>query len=180
MLEVMTVVAVIAILSALAAQAVTASQKVNRVTGQARLLVQRLQSARASAVGQGNAQGYYIGPNGLNVVAPNAHQSFSFVKTNPLQPNPVYDPINDRVDNFKDWLPTSGNSSTVMVQGANGLQPAPISIGFDIDGMPTVNPAAVFPYCFKVSDTLEPSIDRRVILFSDGTVKVQKNETYCP
>jgi prepilin-type N-terminal cleavage/methylation domain-containing protein len=180
LLEVMTVVAVIAILSALASQAVIASQKVSRVSAQARLLVQRLQTSRANAVGHGNAQGYYIGPNGLHVVAPDAHQSFSFVKTNPLQQNPVYDPVNDQVDNFRDWLPTSGDSSTVLVQGANGGQPAPISIGFDIDGLPTVNPAAALPYCFKVSDTVEPSIDRRVILFGDGTVKVQNNETYCP
>jgi prepilin-type N-terminal cleavage/methylation domain-containing protein len=180
LLEVMIVVAVIAILSALASQAVIASQKVSRVSAQARLLVQRLQTSRANAVGHGNAQGYYIGPNGLNIVAPDAHQSFAFVKTNPLTPNPVYDPVNDQVDNFRDWLPTSNTSSTVMVQGANGAQAAPISIGFDIDGLPTVNPAGAFPYCFKIRDTVEPSIDRRVILFADGTVKVQNNETYCP
>jgi prepilin-type N-terminal cleavage/methylation domain-containing protein len=70
--EVMISVAVIAILSALAAEAMTGSRKVSRVNGQARLLVQRLQTARANAVGQGNAQGYYIGPNGMNVIAPDA------------------------------------------------------------------------------------------------------------
>ena len=178
--EVMISVAVIAILSALAAEAMTGSRKVSRVNGQARLLVQRLQTVRANAVGQGNAQGYYIGPNGMNVIAPDAHQMFTFVKTNPILTNVVYDAVNDRIDNFRDWLPTSNTSSTVRVEGANGTQPAPLSIGFDINGLPTVTPAAAFPYCFKISDTTEPAIERRVILFDDGTVKVQNNETYCP
>ena len=180
LLEVMMAVAVVAILSALASQAIIESQKISRVSAQARLLVQRLQTARANAVGQGNAQGYYIGPNGLNVVAVDANQAFNFVKTNPLTPHPVYNAVTDQVDTFRDSLPTVGTSSTVLVQGANGLQAAPISIGFDIDGLPTVSPAAAFPYCFKISDTVQPSIDRRVILFGDGTVKVQNNESYCP
>ena len=181
--EVMISVAVIAILSALAAQAMSSSRKVSRVNGQARLLVQRLQTTRANAVGQGHAQGYYIGPNGMNVIAPDAHQGFTFVKTNPLLTNVVYDAVNDRIDKFRDWLPTSSTSSTVKVEGANGAQAAPLSIGFDINGLPTVTPvpaAPVFPYCFKISDTTEPAIERRVILFDDGTVKVQNNETYCP
>ncbi len=42
----------------------------------------------------------------------------------------------------------------------------------------TVTPAAVvFPYCIQVSDPYAPAIQRWVILFNDGTVKVQNNDT---
>jgi len=180
LIEVMVAVAVAAVLTALAANAFTESRKVSRVTGQARLLVQRLQSVRTNAVSQGNAQGYRIGPNGLNVVATDAHQAFVFYKTDPLTTVVTYDAANDRFDGNRDWLPLQGSSSLVVVQGKNGAQDAPFAIGFDINGLPTLDPGGAFPYCLKVSDSTEPSIARKVILFDDGTIKVQKDETYCP
>jgi prepilin-type N-terminal cleavage/methylation domain-containing protein len=178
--ETMIVVAIAACLVALAVNAYGESQKISRVSAQARLLVQRLQSVRTQAVSQGAAQGYHIGPNGLHVTAGDAHQAFVFYKTDPLTTVVTYDSVNDRLATQRDWLPLVGDSSMVTVQGANGGQVAPIDIGFDINGMPTVTPAAAFPYCFRIRDTATASIDRRVILFGDGTVKVQRNETYCP
>ena len=64
LLEVLVTVAIAAVLVALAANALTESRRVSRVNGQARLLVQRLQTVRTNAVSQGTAQGYAIGPNG--------------------------------------------------------------------------------------------------------------------
>jgi prepilin-type N-terminal cleavage/methylation domain-containing protein len=178
--EMMTVVAIAGCLAALSVSAYGESQKLGRVNAQARLLVQRLQSVRTQAVSQGAAQGYHIGPNGMSVVATDAHQAFVFYKTNPLTTVVTYDPVNDRLDNQRDWLPTVGSSSAVIVEGENGAQAAPVDIGFDINGMPTVSPAAAFPYCLRIRDTVTASVNRRVILFDDGTVKVQRNETYCP
>ncbi len=178
--EVMVAVAICAILAALAGNAMSGVRKVGRVSSEARLLVQRLQSVRANAVSQGNAQGYAIGPNGLNVVAPDAHQGFVFIKANPTASPVTYNALTDRLDPFRDWLPVNGTSSLVVVSGASGTQPAPFTIGFDINGQATVNPAAPFPYCIQVTDTLDPAVFRYVILFNDGTVKVQKNETWCP
>jgi prepilin-type N-terminal cleavage/methylation domain-containing protein len=182
--EMMTVVAIAGILAALSVSAYSESQKIGRVNAQARLLVQRLQNVRTQAVSQGAAQGYHIGINGLHVAGVDANQAFIFYKTNPLTVVVTYDSVNDRKDRQIDWLPTYGDSSMVIVQGANGAQAAPLDIGFDINGMPTVNPAPAGPspgwYCIRIRDTVTPSIDRRVILFDDGTVKVQRNETYCP
>ena len=179
--ELMTVVAIAGCLAALSVSAYSESQKIGRVNAQARLLVQRLQSVRTQAVSQGAAQGYHIGINGLHVAGVDANQAFIFYKTNQLTTIVTYDSVNDRKDRQIDWLPTYGDSSMVIVEGANGAQPAPLDVGFDINGMPTVTGAAFpLPYCFRIRDTVTPSIDRRVILFDDGTVKVQRNETYCP
>jgi prepilin-type N-terminal cleavage/methylation domain-containing protein len=178
--EMMVAVAICAILVAIAANAMAGSRKIARVSGEARFLVQRLQGVRANAVSQGNAQGYYLGPNGLNVVAPDAHQGFVFIKKNPTATPVTYDAVNDRQDPNRDWLPYTGTSSLVVVSGASGVQPAPFTIGFDINGQATVNPAAAFPYCIQVTDSLDPAVLRYVILFNDGTVKVQKDETWCP
>jgi prepilin-type N-terminal cleavage/methylation domain-containing protein len=186
LLEVMITVAICAILVAMAADALSGAQKVSRVAGEARFLVQRLQSVRTAAVSQGQAQGYFIGPNGLNVVAPNAHQAFVFFTQNPTASPVVYNPLTDRQDTFRDWLPISGTSSMVVVSGDSGAQPGPFSIGFDINGQPTVTPppatalSAANPYCIVVTDVMDPAVFRSVILFDDGTVKVQKNETWCP
>src|SRR4030095_16185943 len=117
---------------------------------------------------------------GLHVVAPDSPQAFIFYKTTPRPAIVTYDSVNDRRDRQIDWLPTYADSSMVIVQGANGAQAAPLDIGVDLKGMHTLTPAAAFPYCIRIRDTVAPSIDRRVILFDDGTVKVQRNETYCP
>jgi prepilin-type N-terminal cleavage/methylation domain-containing protein len=181
LMEVMVTVAICAILVAMATNAVSGARKVSRVGGQARLLVQRLQTVRTNAVGQGNAQGYYIGPNGPGAAGPDADQAFVFIKQNATATNVVYDAVNDRQDPYRDWLPRSTNTSLVVVTGAGVVQPAPFTIGFDLNGQVTVAPGpVVFPYCIQVSDPTEPALIRWVILFNDGSVKVQKNETWCP
>jgi prepilin-type N-terminal cleavage/methylation domain-containing protein len=184
LLEVMVTVAIAGILVALAANALSESRRVSRVSGQARLLVQRLQTVRTNAVSQGNAQGYAIGPNGIAVGGPNAHQCFIFIKQNPLASPVNFDAVNDiRDPNGVDELPRVDTNTLVTIKGASGLQPGPFQIGFDINGQATVNPAGPFPYCIQVSDPYAPAIQRWVILFNDGTVKVQNNDSagaYCP
>jgi prepilin-type N-terminal cleavage/methylation domain-containing protein len=181
LLELMVAVAICGILVAMATSALTGARKVARVAGQARLLVQRLQSVRTNAVAQGNAQGYYIGPNGPGAAGPDANQAFVFILGNATATNVVYNPVTDRQDPYRDWLPISTNTSLVMVTGTGIVQPAPFTIGYDMNGQVTVTPGPVaFPYCIRVSDPTEPALVRRVILFNDGTVKVQKDETWCP
>ncbi len=183
LVEMLVTVAIAAVLVALAANALTESRRVARVSGQARLLVQRLQTVRTNAVSQGNAQGYAIGPNGIAAVGTDANQMFVFYKQNPLASPVTYDSVNDRLDPFRDDIPHVGSNSLVTIIGASGTQVAPIQVGFDINGQATVTPPAPFPYCFQVSDPYAPAIVRWVILFNDGTVKVQSNDTtgaYCP
>ncbi len=181
LIEVMVTVAICAILVAMAASALTSARKVSRVAGQARLILQRLQSVRTSAVGQGAAQGYYFGPNGLGAAGADANQGFIFYKQNPTATVVSYVLATDRQDPYRDTLPTSGNESLVVVTGAGVVQPAPFQIGFDMNGQVTVTPAPLgFPYCIQISDFTDPAIVRYVILFNDGTAKVQGDETWCP
>jgi type II secretion system protein H len=185
LLEVMVTVAIAGVLVALAANALTESRRVSRVSGQARLLMQRLQTARTNAVSQGTAQGYAIGPNGIAVSGTDAHQSFVFIKQNPLAQPVTYIPGTDILDpNGRDELPRVDTNTLVTISGARGTQPGPFQIGYDINGQPTVTPtpaAPIFPYCILVSDPYAPAIQRWVVLFDDGTVKVQNNDTgYCP
>lgn len=181
MIELMVTVAICAILAAMSASALTSARKVSRVAGQARLILQRLQSVRTSAVGQGAAQGYYFGPNGLGAAGADANQAFIFYKQNPTATVVSYVLATDRQDPYRDTLPTSGNESLVVVTGAGVVQPAPFQIGFDMNGQVTVTPAPLgFPYCIQISDFTDPAIVRYVILFNDGTAKVQGDETWCP
>ena len=184
-MEMLATVAICAVLVAIAGSALTSARKVARVGGEARFILQQLQSVRTSAVSQGAAQGYYFGPNGAGAVGPDANQSFVFWKQNPTDTVVSYAPLTDRLDGNRDALPTSGNDSLVLVDGtASGSgvnQPAPLSIGFDMNGQVTVTPGPVtFPYCIRVSDITDPVIVRYVILFNDGTTKVQGDETWCP
>ena len=185
LVEMMATVAICGVLIAIAASALTNARKVSRVGGQTRLILQQLQSVRTSAVSQGAAQGYYFGPNGIAPAGPDANQAFVFWKQNPTDTVVSYAPLTDRLDGNRDALPTSGNDSLVLVDGtASGSgvnQPAPLSIGFDMNGQVTVTPGPVtFPYCIRVSDITDPVIVRYVILFNDGTTKVQGDETWCP
>jgi type II secretion system protein H len=185
LIEMMVTVAIVAILVALASNALNESRRVARVNGQARLLVQRLQTVRTNAVSQGNAQGYLIGPNGIAVGGPDAHQCYVFIKQNPVAfPVLPYNAVTDTLDpNARDELPRTDINTLVTLRGAGGLQPGPFQIGFDINGQASVSPAAAFPYCIQVSDPYAPAIQRWVILFNDGTVKVQNNDNagaYCP
>lgn len=181
LIELMVTVAICAILVALATNALTSARKVSRVAGEARFILQRLQSVRTAAVGQGAAQGYYFGPNGAGAAGPDANQGFVFFKLNPADTVVSYVAGTDRTDPYRDTLPTSGNESLVVVSGAGVVQPNPFQIGFDMNGQVTVTPGpVVFPYCIRITDFTEPAIVRYVILFNDGTTKVQGDETWCP
>ena len=179
--ELMVTVAICAVLVAMAANALSSARKVSRVGGQARYILERLQSIRTAAVGQGAAQGYYFGPNGPGAAGPDANQAFAFYKVNPADTVVSYVAGTDRLDGFRDALPVSGNQSLVVVTGVGVVQPAAFSIGFDMNGQVTVTPGPVlFPYCIRISDFTDPAIVRYVILFNDGTTKVQGDETWCP
>src|SRR5512138_984071 len=183
--ELMVTVAICAVLVAIASNALSNARKVARVGGQARYILERLQSVRTAAVGQGAAQGYYFGPNGIAPAGPDANQAFVFYKVNPAATPVSYAAGIDRLDAFRDFLPFSGNDSLVLVNGTvsgSGVtQAAPIQIGFDMNGQVTVTPGPVlFPYCIRISDITDPAIVRYVILFDDGTTKVQGDETWCP
>ncbi|HVP59209.1 MAG TPA: prepilin-type N-terminal cleavage/methylation domain-containing protein [Myxococcaceae bacterium] len=181
LIELAVTVGICAILVALSASALTSARKVSRVAGQARLILQQLQTVRTNAVGQGAAQGYYFGPNGAGAAGPDANQGFVFYKQDPTATVVNYVVATDRQDPYRDTLPTSGNESLVVVTGAGVVQPAPFQIGFDMNGQVTVTPAPLgFPYCIRISDFTDPAIVRYVILFNDGTSKVQGDETWCP
>lgn len=181
LVEVLVAVAISAILVAMAANALTGSRKVARVAGEARLIVQRLQSTRTNAVSQGAAQGYYIAQNGPGAAGPDANTSFVYFKLNPTATLVDYVAANDRRDPYVDTLPLSTNTSLVTVTGRGVAPPAPLSIGFDMNGQVTViPPPGFFPYCIQVGDPTDAALIRWVILFNDGTVKVQKDETWCP
>ena len=180
--ELLVTVAIVAILIAMAGSALTSARKVARVGGQARFILQQLQTVRTNAVSQGAAQGYYFGPNGPGApVGGDTNQAFVFWKQNPTDAVVSYVPLADRQDVSRDELPTSGGQSLVVVTGAGVVQPNPFSIGFSMNGLPTVTPGpVVFPYCIQITDTTDPAIIRYVILFNDGTTKVQGDETWCP
>ena len=179
--EMLATVAICAVLVAIAGSALTSARKVARVGGEARFILQQLQSVRTSAVSQGAAQGYYFGPNGAGAVGPDANQSFVFWKQNPTATVVDYAALTDRLDGNRDTLPLSGGQSLVVVTGTGVVQPTPFSIGFDMNGQVTVTPGpVVFPYCIRISDFTDPVIVRYVILFNDGTTKVQGDETWCP
>jgi hypothetical protein len=177
----MATVAIAAVMIAIASSALTSARKVARVGGQARFILQQLQTVRTQAVSQGAAQGYYFGPNGPGASGVDANQSFVFWKLNPTDTAVNYAPLVDRPDNIRDTLPLSGGQSLVIVTGAGVVQPTPFSIGFDMNGQVTVTPGpVVFPYCIRISDLTDPVLVRYVILFDDGTTKVQGDETWCP
>jgi hypothetical protein len=180
----MVTVAICAVMVGLAATGFSSARRVSRVAGQARYILQRLQSVRTAAVGQGAAQGYYFGPNGPGAAGTDANQAFVFYKLDPASAVVSYvappAPNADRPDPYRDTLPTSGTDTLVVVTGGTVAQPAPFQVGFDMNGSVTLTPADVFPYCIKITDFNDPSIVRYVILFNDGTAKVQGDETWCP
>jgi len=182
--ELLITVAVCAVMVGLAASALGSARNVSRVAGQARYILQQLQSVRTAAVGQGAAQGYYFGPSGPGAAGTEANQAFVFYKLDPTSTVVSFVapplPNSDRVDGFRDTLPTTGNESLVVVTGGTVVQPAPFQVGFDMNGQVTLTPPDAFPYCIKITDFTDPSIVRYVILFNDGTAKVQGDETWCP
>lgn len=185
LLELMVVVGISALLVAMAANALTSARRVSRVSGEARLLVQRLQTARTKAVAQGNAQGYHVGQTGPGAAGADINTGYFYVKGNALTPNVTYVPFPvDTPDPQPDTIPNTGNVSLVVlsVQGV-AVSPAPtaVDVGFDINGLPTITPNGGGPlawggYCIRVADAQELNIVRWVILFTDGTVRVQNND----
>jgi prepilin-type N-terminal cleavage/methylation domain-containing protein len=188
LLEMMVAVAICAVLVGIAANAMSGARRVSRVSGEARLLVQRLQSARTKAVSQGNAQGYYVGPNGPGAPAggPDTNRAYFYVKANAVATVVSYVPATDRPDPTPDVIPNTDdgvtNLSLVTVTGPGAPLPSPLDVGFDMNGQPTITPSpgAQPFYCIRLGDGNEAAIVRWVILFNDGSVKVQGNETYCP
>ena len=187
LLELMVVVAISAILVAMAGNALSSARRVSRVSGQARLLMQRLQTARTKAVSQGNAQGYFVGQNGPGPGGADINRAYFYVKANAVATTVSYASATDRPDTYRDVIPNVNdvgqNFSLVTITGPGAALPSSIDVGFDINGQPTITPApgGAPPawYCLKIADAFEVSIVRWVILFNDGTVKVQGNETYC-
>lgn len=179
LLELMVVVGISALLVAMAANALSSARRVSRVSGEARLLVQRLQSARTKAVAQGNAQGYYIGPTGPGAAGPDANRAYFYVKANQVAVNVTYLAGTDTPDPQPDVIPNTGNVSLLTISTPGGPTPTPIDVGFDINGLPTITPAPLGPqpwYCIRLADAQELGLIRWVILFNDGTVKVQNND----
>ncbi|HUM09504.1 MAG TPA: prepilin-type N-terminal cleavage/methylation domain-containing protein [Myxococcaceae bacterium] len=189
LLEMLTAVAVIAVLLALGVNAFTTGTRNSRVTGEARRLVRQLQAARTRAVAEGNAQGFLVGPIANASADPNGNQTLTFVK-----PLPTATPVTyaNGVDRVRDqtWLPRAGPNPLLELTGNGIAQPTAFSVGFDINGQPTIATydaayaptlvtPAVWPYCLRIRDQVEQSLRRYVILFNDGTVKVQRDETYC-
>jgi len=189
LLELLTVVAVVAVLLALGINAYTTGTRSSRVTGEARYLVRQLQTVRTKAVAQGNAQGFLVGPIANASADPNGNQTLTFVKQIATATPVSYANGGDRVTD-QTWLPRAGPNPLVEVTGIGIVQPTGFSVGFDINGQPTiatydaaytptlVAPAA-WPFCLRVRDMVDLSVVRYVILFNDGTVKVQRDETYC-
>ena len=188
LLEMMVAVAVIGFLLALGINAMTLGNRSARVTGEARALVRQLQSVRTRAVAEGNSQGLLMGPIANASLDPNGNQVLLFVK--PIATAvPTFATGVDRIRD-RSWLPRAGVNPMLEVTGTGIVQPTAFSIGFDINGQPTIATydaayaptivAPVWPFCLRIRDMVDQTLRRSVILFNDGTVKVQRDETYCP
>jgi hypothetical protein len=187
----MVVVAIAGVLAALASASLTSLRRQSRVSGQARLIVYRLQGARTLSVSQGWPQGYYFGgPGDTSAVltsagvpwCPNAGCGFAFKAASPTSPA-TYAPGEEEYP--IDPLPYVNNGTFVQVLAvaANGVPQLSFTVGFDLNGLPRIDPPPnpmVWPICISVQDLLDATTLRWVIVFSDGTTRIQKsNETYC-
>jgi len=189
----MVVVSIAGILAALASSALTGLRRQARASGEARLLVYRLQSARTLSVSQGWPQGYYFGgPGDATAVLTNAGVpwcvtsgcGFAFRATSSTA-TATYVPGQEEFP--LDPLPfvSSGGASVAQLLSvrANGVPLLSFTVGFDLNGLPRIDPAPnpmVWPICISVQDISDATTLRWVIVFSDGTTRIQKiNETYC-
>jgi|SoiMethySBSTD1v2_1073268.scaffolds.fasta_scaffold250297_2 prepilin-type N-terminal cleavage/methylation domain-containing protein len=189
LLEILVAAAVIAVLATLGINAMSLGNRSARVTGEARALVRQLQAVRTRAVAEGNSQGLLVGPIANASADPNGNQVLLYVK----QLATAVPTFANGVDRVRDrsWLPRAGVNPMLELTGAGIVQPLAFSIGFDINGQPTIAtydaayaptilvPGA-WPYCLRIRDMVDQTLRRSVILFNDGTVKVQRDETYCP
>ncbi len=192
LIELMVVVAIAGVLAALASSSLTTLRRQARASGQARLLVYRLQSARTLSVSQGWPQGYYFGgPGDPSLVLSNlavpwcaaAGCGFAFRATSPTAA-PTYVPGQEEFP--LDPLPYTTNTGgiTQLLQvNATGVAATSFTVGFDLNGLPSINPPPnplVWPICISVQDVSDATTLRWVLVFSDGTTRIQKiNETYC-
>jgi len=189
----MVVVAIVGVLAALASTALTSLRRQARASGQARLLVYRLQSARTMSVSQGWPQGYYFGaPGDATAILSNASVpwcvvagcGFTFKATSPTA-NATY--VAGQEQFPLDALPFVSNSGTGMAPlitvRAAGVTTPSFTVGFDLNGLPRIDPPPlpmVWPICISVQDLADATTLRWVIVFSDGTTRIQKyNENYC-
>lgn len=193
LVELMVVVGIVAILAALASSSLTSLRKQARASGQARLIVYRLQSARTLAVSQGWPQGYYFGGPGDTTPAltalpwcPVAGCGFIFRATAATAP-PTYLPLQTPPQEQYpiDALPFASNGAAVtQLLSVQAVGQTSFTIGFDLNGLPSVNPVPnplIWPLCISVQDISDASTLRYVLVFSDGTTRIQQsNETYCP
>lgn len=191
LIELMVVTAMVGILAALAASSLQGLQRQARASGQARLYVNRLQALRTAAVSQGWPQGYYFGgpgdSNPLLIALPwcaAAGCGFSFRATAPTGTATYASGLNQEQLPL-DALPFVAGTTParVLAVAAKGVGATSFSIGFDINGLPRIDPPPVpnvWPQCISVQDINDAVTLRWVILFSDGTVRIQRdNETYC-
>lgn len=192
LVELMVVVAIAGIIAAMASSSLTGLRRQARASGQARLIVYRLQAARTYAVSQGWPQGYYFGaPGDTSAVMSNAAVpwceaagcGFAFKATSPTAA-PTYVPGQEQFP--LDALPYAANSTAInqlVAVAANGVLTPSFTVGFDLNGLPSINPPPspmVWPICISVQDISDATTLRWVIVFSDGTTRIQKdNETYC-
>ena len=149
----MVVVGIAGILAALASSALTGLRRQARASGQARLLVYRLQSARTLSVSQGWPQGYYFGaPGDATPVMSNAAVpwceaagcGFSF-KALTATGTATYLPNNGQEEYPLDPLPYASNSggpAQLLAVAANGVATPSFTVGFDLNGLPRHRPAA--------------------------------------
>jgi prepilin-type N-terminal cleavage/methylation domain-containing protein len=192
LVELMVVVGIAGILAALASSALTGLRRQARASGQARLLVYRLQSARTLSVSQGWPQGYYFGAPGdaLAVLSSAAVPwcgaagcGFAFKAASATSPA-TYAPGQEEfpLDPLP-YIANSGSISQVLRVSANGVLTPSFTVGFDLNGLPRIDPPPspmVWPICISVQDLSDATTLRWVIVFSDGTTRIQKiDETYC-
>ncbi len=193
LIELMVVVAIASVMAALASASLTGLRRQARASGQARLLVYRLQSARTLSVSQGWPQGYYFGgPGDSSAVLTNAGVpwcaaagcGFSFRATSPTA-TATYVPGQEEYP--LDVLPYVANTALSLAPllsvKASGVAPLSFTVGFDLNGLPRIDPPPspmVWPICISVQDISDATTLRWVIVFSDGTTRIQKiDETYC-
>jgi len=193
LIELMVVVAIVGVLAALASASLAGVRRQARASGQARLIVYRLQSARTLSVAQGWPQGYYFaGPGDTNAAltvnpwCPAAGCGFTYRATSPTAA-PTYTAGQGQEQYPFDALPYVAQGAAGFIQvlsvQAKGVAAASFTIGFDLNGLPQLNPPPipmVWPICLSVQDVTDPATLRWVIVFSDGTTRIQQsNETYC-
>jgi prepilin-type N-terminal cleavage/methylation domain-containing protein len=192
LVELMVVVAIAGVLAALASSALTGLRRQARASGQARLLVYRLQAARTLSVSQGWPQGYYFGaPGDANAVLSSsavpwcgaagcgfpfkALTSTGLATYVPGEEEFPLDPL--------PFVSNAGGMAQVLKVAANGVLTPSFTVGFDLNGLPRIDPAPspmVWPICISVQDLSDATTLRWVIVFSDGTTRIQKiDETYC-